>query len=173
MVPTTTVRGRKRQHVVAIPATVARHLVVATGTRVYWAMPRTGQALLSVKPSAARGPERREIECPSCAAYRKEVEKLRAQLAQRPLRVHNEGVSQGYGMAQRHLGVVADRVGRIEQLVEDISARLPFARRTRSARGARARGRRDPHSGPFSSRGSYRRGSRHVGGRAPRWPTVS
>lgn len=139
MVPNTTVRTRKGQHVVAVPAAVARHLVLAAGARVYWGTPRTGQALLSVKPTAARGPERREIECPSCAAYRKEIEKLRAQLVDRPMRVHRAGFSEGYAVAVGHLAVTSNRLDRITAIVEDISARLPFTRRARGPRAPRVR----------------------------------
>jgi hypothetical protein len=133
MVPATVVRQRKGQHVVAVPATVARHLVMAPGSRVYWAMPRTGQALLSVKPTAARGKERQDVDCSSCAAYRKEIERLRAKLVERPLRVLNQGVAQGWSQAQRHLGVTSDRLETIEAKLDQLSARIPFGRTRRNA----------------------------------------
>jgi hypothetical protein len=134
MVPSTTVRTRKGQHVVGLPAAIARHLVIARGARVYWGMPRAGQALLSVKPRAGQRSERREENCPSCAAYRKEIEQLRARLADRPLRVLNQGVAQGWAQAQHHLGVTSDKLDAIVAGVEDIRARLPFTRRARRPR---------------------------------------
>jgi len=140
LTPATSVRVRKGQHVVALPASVARHLVIAKGTRVFWGTPRTGQALLSVKPTAARGPERREVTCPSCVGYRKEIEKLRAQLAARPQHVLNEGVAQGWAQAIRHAGLGPVWASRIEaRLVEiaDAVAQLPGARHRSRARRAK------------------------------------
>lgn len=137
MVPATRVRKRKGQLVVSVPADISRRLVLAEGALVYWAHPRTGQALLSVKPTAARGPERRDAACSSCAAYQREIERLRARLADRPLRVVNQGVAQGWAQATRHLGPLDVRLDAIEAALRDLSERMPFARRAPRA-GRRA-----------------------------------
>jgi len=142
MVLATKVRARKGQLLVALPATIARHLVVATGALVYWGMPRTHQAVLSVKPTPARGTERPNAACSSCAAYRKEIEQLRARLHQQPAKLVASALTQVrlQWLAQMDLG--PGWASRIEAQLAKLDQRigeLPGAR-GRRARPSRPQG---------------------------------
>jgi hypothetical protein len=140
----TKVRARKGQQLVALPATVARHLVIAPGAMVYWGMPRAHQALLSVKPTATRGPERRDAECPSCAAYRKEIESLRARLQQQPAKMVASALHQvrAQWFSQHDLGPTW--ASRIEAKLAELQravGELPGGRARSARRAARHRSR--------------------------------
>lgn len=92
---------RKGQHLVALPVTIRDHLKTSPGITVYWRVGRKGEAIVSRKDRAARGPVTR-ARCPSCEAYVKELEKLKQRTQARDLTLYGQGYAAG-ALATREL----------------------------------------------------------------------
>lgn len=132
------VLARKGSHLVPLPATIRQHLGTAPGVTVYWRASRDGEATLSMRDRPARGPERGDRECPSCAAYRKEIERLRARIAQRPAAAAREGYAQGRQDEMRATIRLGAEIAEVRKRVDQVLTYVRPAPRRRSARTARA-----------------------------------
>jgi len=125
--------ARKGQHLVAVPVGIRKHLGTAPGVVVYWRASRRGEATIARKERPARGPER-PSECASCAAYAKELERLRQRVAARDLTLYGEGHSAGYLAAYEHL---TNPHGRAATEARALHAGWKSKRPSRRARRAR------------------------------------
>jgi len=72
--------ARKDQHLVALPAEVRRHLSLVAGATVYWHISQRGRVALTVSGKLSGGRAREDADCPSCAKYRAELDRLRHEL---------------------------------------------------------------------------------------------
>jgi len=72
--------ARKDQHLVALPAEVRRHLSLVAGATVYWHISQRGRVALTVSGTLTGGRAREDADCPSCAKYRAELDRLRHEL---------------------------------------------------------------------------------------------
>jgi len=74
---------RKTQQLVALPAEVRHHLSLVAGSTVYWHISQRGRVALTVSGKLSGGRAREDADCPSCAKYRAELDRLRAELRER------------------------------------------------------------------------------------------
>jgi len=72
--------ARKNQWLVAIPAEVRQHLALVPGASVYWHISQRGRVALTVSGKLSGGAARQDADCPSCAKYRAELDRLRHEL---------------------------------------------------------------------------------------------
>jgi len=74
---------RKTQQLVAVPAEVRHHLSLVAGSTVYWHISQRGRVALTVSGKLTGGRAVDNADCPSCAKYRTELDRLRAELRER------------------------------------------------------------------------------------------
>jgi hypothetical protein len=118
--------------VVALSPAVREHLRVEPGQAVYWHLARGGEAILGRRAVRVGGPPEGIALQKQLDATRGELDRARKKLSQRPLRVHNSGVAQGWNQATRAgffveelLAPVLERLDRLEARLASRPLRLP------------------------------------------------
>lgn len=86
---------KKGRYLVPIPAGVREHLGVVKGAQVWWHTVKKGEAALTVNGQRARGAQRLDADCPSCAAFRQESVRLRTMLRATTAVDYNTAFNQG------------------------------------------------------------------------------
>jgi hypothetical protein len=94
--------ARKSQQLVAIPAAVRDHLGLVAGAAVFWHLTARGSAVLTSSGRARGGKPRLDADCPSCAKYRDELDRLRNALRSSSVPSYNEAIRDGWAQAMRH-----------------------------------------------------------------------
>jgi len=125
--------------VVPVPRVVRRHLGILRGGDLYWHVGPKGEAFVTISDRRIGGKPPGARVARDLTAALSHIERLEHRLAARPTAVYNEGVNEG---RTRHLGELIKLGVQLDTLTAEVRAlaeRLPFTRRTRSARGARAR----------------------------------
>jgi hypothetical protein len=93
------VQRKGNQYVVALPDWVRAHVRVSAGALVYWHKGKRGEVIVNAKHSRTAGPQRHEDWRERYDRAEQRIKKLQAQLQARPMRVFNEGFSQGFSQA--------------------------------------------------------------------------
>jgi hypothetical protein len=94
--------ARKTQQLVALPAEVRRHLSLVAGAKVFWHVDRPRYVMLTASGRTRRGRPRVSADCPACAKYREEIERLRGLLRSSSVPTYNEAIRDGWAQAMRH-----------------------------------------------------------------------
>jgi len=116
--------ARKNQWLVALPSELRRHLGLVPGARVWWHIGRKGSAALTVTGQLRAGRPRVDEDCPSCAKYRAEVERLRRELRDGEQATAGQLVREGFEQAVATYGQVADRMDAQREMLRDIRVLL-------------------------------------------------
>lgn len=123
--------------VIPVSLAVRDHLKLKHATDLYWHLAGPREAVLTPHPQRIGGKPAGAGLVKELAAARAEIERLRAKLNARPVRVFNEGASMGAAAVLRQtvpiegaLGAINERLDRIEAAL----ARMPWARRPRRER---------------------------------------
>lgn len=117
--------------VVAIPATVQEHVGVELGAPLYWFTTRRGEVVLTSRAKRIGGhPEGLALQRQLDAA-RAEIERLRRRLAGRDQAVLHEGKSVGWAEASKYYSKLEGDIAGLAAAVRELSARVPFRRRSR------------------------------------------
>ena len=135
--------ARRKQHLVALPAQVRHHLSLVAGAAVFWHVVRKGEATLTVSGRTRAGRPRDDADCPACAKYRDEIERLRAQLRASSVPTYNEAVRDGWAQAMRHYTRLDGDVQAVHVEVRALRAEI--------ASGVRVRARRPSIPSPSAS----------------------
>jgi uncharacterized coiled-coil protein SlyX len=99
--------------VVAVPAAIRKHLRLKVGALVYWHLTGPREAVLTPHEQRPGGRPPGAALGPALLAADREVDRLRKKLQERPLRVLNQGVAQGWMQAMRSEEHVAGLVERV------------------------------------------------------------
>jgi len=128
--------ARKNQWLVALPSEVRQHLSLVPGASVYWHISQRGRVALTVSGKLTGGRAREDADCPSCAKYRAELDRLRHEL--------REGEAATPGQWFRSALASTERA-----LFWDLAELAAWARSQRTAQrqGGRRPGRRAGSSG--------------------------
>ncbi len=132
--------ARKNQWLVALPSEVRRHLALVPGAQVWWHIGRKGSAALTVTGRLRAGRPRDDEDCPSCAKYRAEVERLRRELRDGEQATAGQLLREGFEQAVATYGAVSDRMDAQREMLRDLRAMVrELVKRPPSAPPAPAR----------------------------------
>jgi hypothetical protein len=125
-------RGR---YLVAIPAGVREHLGLVKGAQVWWHTTRAGDAALTTSGKRRAGRVQEDADCPSCAAFREEAQRLRTMLRTTTSvdynTAFNQGVMQGQklgGLSVQEFNTVQSKLDALTRLVAQLVVHRPRRR---------------------------------------------
>lgn len=130
--------GRKDQLLVAIPAVVRDHLAVVATAPVYWHVSRKGSVVLTATGRSRGGKPQLSADCPTCAKYRLELDRLRGLLRGAHAGDYNAAFAQGVAHGVKivpiwraELDTLHTEVNDLRRLVAQLVVRLPERRTPR------------------------------------------
>jgi len=124
--------ARKHQQLVALPALVRHHLALVAGASVFWHVIRKGEVTLTASGRSRGGRPRLDADCPSCAKYRDELDRLRAALRSSSVPTYNEAIRDGWAQAMRHYTRLDGDVLTLAQKIDALAATLAAGVRVRA-----------------------------------------
>lgn len=125
--------------VVAVPPRVRAHLKLRPGRPVYWHLTGPKEGTITPHPQRVGGKPPGLDLAGELQAARREVERLRRKVAERPLRVFNQGAGAGVKIVERIGYVFDDRLRAVHDDLAAILAELGMRSPRRRGRARRPR----------------------------------
>jgi hypothetical protein len=110
--------------VVPVPARVRKHFRWKRGGTAYWHLTGPREAVLTPHPTRVGGKPYGDALEKDLRDARRDAERLRRKMQERPLRVFNQGRAQGWTDALRQRGPLTDSLAAIRSALEMMAAEL-------------------------------------------------